>query len=51
MACKYVIIKLPKTRYTFETLRFLVPLCVTDEQLEKGFEIFETALVKAKSDK
>ena len=32
-------------------IRFLVPLCVTDEQLEKGFEIFETALVKAKSDK
>ena len=29
-------------------IRFLAPLCITDEQLEKGMEIFEEALVETK---
>ena len=28
-------------------IRFLAPLCITDEQLEKGLEIFEEAVVEA----
>ena len=28
-------------------IRFLAPLCITDEQLEKGLEIFEEAIVEA----
>ncbi|MBR0149016.1 MAG: aspartate aminotransferase family protein [Lachnospiraceae bacterium] len=28
-------------------IRFLAPLCMTDEQMEKGLEIYETAITKA----
>lgn len=31
-------------------IRFLAPLCITDEQLEKGLEIFEEALVETKAE-
>lgn len=30
-------------------IRFLAPLCITDEQLERGMEIFEEALVETKN--
>ena len=32
------------------TVRFLAPLTMTDEQMEKGLEIFEAALVEALED-
>lgn len=31
-------------------VRFLAPLCITEEQLEKGLEIFEEALVETKEE-
>ena len=31
-------------------IRFLAPLCITDEQLNKGLEIFEEAFVEAKNE-
>ena len=33
--------------FASNTIRFLAPLCMTDEQMEKGLEIYEEALKEA----